>query len=341
MPGLENAYLTSPPSTYRPWLHRWAVLTAVLVFPLLLVGGTVTSMKVGMADPTWPSPPWYLLVVSWLEVAAERGIGFLVEHGHREIGWIVGVMTLVLSAWLWRVEERAWLRKLGLLALVAIGMQGLLGGLRVVWNDWAGLELAMIHGCFGQLVFCLLAGIALFTSQSWLTSEAVETDDSPRLQRLAALTTGLITAQLVAGVWLRQQGQGLWIHLLLALAVTAHVLMIGRRVKKPGFFEKPAFSMLRRPALLMAGLVGIQLALGGGAWWFGGGAGALDYRPVTLGRAAFATLHVGVGALLLMTSFLLTLRTYRHLKSTNVAASGLACGPQARPLVVTNQEGAA
>ena len=106
--------------TYRPWLHRWALLTAVAVFPLLLSGGTVTSMRVGMADPGWPSPPWYLLVVSWAETAAVNGIGFLVEHGHRQIGWIVGVLTIVLAVWTWFAESRRWVRLLGIAALVTL-----------------------------------------------------------------------------------------------------------------------------------------------------------------------------------------------------------------------------
>jgi cytochrome c oxidase assembly protein subunit 15 len=290
-------------------------------------------MKVGMADPEWPSPPWYLLVVSWAELAVARGTGYLVEHGHRQIGWIVGVMTIVLAAWLWRVEERTWLRKLGLLALLAVCLQGLLGGLRVRWNASAGLELAMIHGCFGQLVFCLLASIALFTSRSWLQADRMEVGDSGRLRRLATLTTGLIVLQLAAGVWLRQEGEGLWVHLLLALAVTAHIVLLARRV----LGQRPLATFFRRPALLLAGLLGVQLLLGTGTWWFGGGVGALDYRPVTADRAVLATLHVGVGALLLMTSLLLTLRTYRHLLPSTEGSSVLASVPQERTLVSTNQ----
>jgi hypothetical protein len=305
-------------NSYRPWLHRWAVLTAVAIFPLLLVGGAVTSMKVGMADPEWPTPPWYLLVTSWAELAVARGIGFLVEHGHRQIGWIVGVFSIVLAVWLWRVEERRWLRKLGLLALAAVCLQGLLGGLRVRMNEWAGLELAMVHGCLGQLVFCLMAAIALFTSRSWIAAEAAETDEAARVQRLGVILTCLITTQLLAGVWLRQQGQGLWIHLLLALAVAAHVLMIGQRAMS--LRERSAY--LHRPAMLLVILLVTQLSLGLAAWWFGGGVGAIDEQPVNIHRAVFATFHVGIGALLLMTSVLMTLRLHRHLS------------PQAKPVMM-------
>ena len=40
---------------YRPWLHRLAVLTAVMTFILICMGGLVTSTDSGMAVPDWPT----------------------------------------------------------------------------------------------------------------------------------------------------------------------------------------------------------------------------------------------------------------------------------------------
>src|SRR6516164_7430859 len=115
-------------SAYRsPWLHRWAVFTASSTFILLLLGAIVTTFRVGMADPIWPTYPWHLLLVSWEEPRP----GFLVEHSHRLAGYIVGCCVIVLAVGLWRNDPRRWVRQLGLLALLGVIVQGLLGGFRV------------------------------------------------------------------------------------------------------------------------------------------------------------------------------------------------------------------
>ena len=58
--------------------------------------------------------------------------GIFYEHSHRLLGSAVGLLTIVLAIVLWFTEQRQWLRRLGLLALVVVMIQGVLGGLRVV-----------------------------------------------------------------------------------------------------------------------------------------------------------------------------------------------------------------
>jgi cytochrome c oxidase assembly protein subunit 15 len=316
------------PDSYRPWLHRWAVLTAVAVFPLLVIGGLVTSFRVGMADPVAVRSPWYLLELWWENVTALRGIGYLIEHTHRQVGWIAGMLTIVLAVWLWCVEPRRWLRWLGVAALAAVSFQGILGILRIQLHALWGVEFSMIHGFCAQLVFGLLASIALFTSRSWLTGPPTELDDPARFQRLCLITTLLLLLQLSLGVWLRQAGRALEAHVLVALAVAAHALMLGVRVF---FWWQQPVSLFRRLALALGLLVLLQLALGLGAWWVGAGKGALDYREVTMARAILTTAHVGTGALLLAASLLLTWCSYRH----------LVAGPKLGTLPLRTTEGTA
>jgi cytochrome c oxidase assembly protein subunit 15 len=263
----------------------------------------------------------------WEESPALQSVGFLVEHFHRFIGWIAGMLTIVLAVWLWLAESRRWLRWLGVLALAAVSFQGVLGILRVQLNALLGIELSMFHGIFAQLVFCLLGSIALFTSRSWLRESRVEVDDAARYQRLCLVTTLLILTQLVLGVWLRQAGRALEAHVLVALAVASHVVLLAVRV----FRWPQREGLFRRLAMLLGLFVGMQLTLGLGAWWTGGGKGALDYRAVTLARMSLATAHVGVGALLLVCSLLLTLCSYRH----------LIPGPKLAPLTLRTTEGTA
>src|SRR6516165_3734383 len=145
---------------YSPWLHRWAVLTACATFVLLLLGAVVTTFRVGMADPIWPTYPWHLLLVSWEEPRP----GFLVEHSHRLAGYIVGCCVIVLAVGLWRNNQPRGIRWLGVAALLGVIIQGLLGGFRVILDRYLGNNLALIHGCFAQLVFGMLVILATLTS---------------------------------------------------------------------------------------------------------------------------------------------------------------------------------
>ena len=47
------------PSAHQPWLHRFAVLTALATLGLVGMGGLVTSHGVGMAVPDWPTSYGY------------------------------------------------------------------------------------------------------------------------------------------------------------------------------------------------------------------------------------------------------------------------------------------
>ncbi len=283
------------------WLHGWAVATAAVAFPLILSGGSVTSLKVGMADPVWPTPPWYLLLMDWIG----RGLGFAIEHSHRQIGWIVGVLVVVLAVGLWIRERRRWVRWLGVACLLAVGLQGVLGGMRVVLHVRYGNELAMLHGFTGQMVFSLLACTALVTSKSWKDAKPIESAEASRVQALTSVATALLIMQLLLGVWLRHAGLGLQVHLPLGLGLLLLAIVSARSARgSPG---------LSRVATCLLGLMLLQVLLGLASWWAGGGTVVLHADQITSVRAVLSTLHVGVGALVLATSAILTIKSYRHL----------------------------
>src|SRR5947208_4038663 len=99
------------------FVRVWAVLTVVVALLLLFVlGGFVTSFRVGMADPVWPTEPWYLLGQDWKRLE----FGFLVEHTHRAAGWVVGAMVSVLAVAAWWGEPTKLLRWVGLAAIAAL-----------------------------------------------------------------------------------------------------------------------------------------------------------------------------------------------------------------------------
>ena len=84
------------------WLHAWAVLTALFALVVLVVGGLVTTFRVGMSDPVWPTEPWFLVVNGWTEPRP----GFLIEHLHRAVAFGVGGLTVVLALGLWFTTPR-------------------------------------------------------------------------------------------------------------------------------------------------------------------------------------------------------------------------------------------
>jgi cytochrome c oxidase assembly protein subunit 15 len=192
-------------SSDHRWLHRFAVLTAVATFCLIWVGGLVTSHGAGMAVPDWPTTYGYNMFFfpfsKWVG-------GIFYEHSHRLVASGVGLMTVVLASWLWLKETRRWLRWLGLLALAAVILQGVLGGLRVTqMKDVLGV----FHATLAQLFFGLVSAIALFTSRWWRQAEQARLSVyAPGGLRYAfAAVTGLILLQLILGAAMRHQHAGL------------------------------------------------------------------------------------------------------------------------------------
>src|ERR1700742_5051645 len=111
-------------------LHLLALLVAVSTAVLIFAGSLVTSTNSGLSVPNWPTTyGWNMFTFppsKWVG-------GIFYEHGHRLIASTVGFLTIVLAAWLWRVDPRRWMKWLGVLALVAVVLQGVLGGLTVLF----------------------------------------------------------------------------------------------------------------------------------------------------------------------------------------------------------------
>ena len=149
---------------HRPWLHRYAMLLVVATFVLLTVGGNVTSLDAGLAVPDgftsfgyfiWFAPP-----DRWI---GDRGR--FIEHTHRLIGSVVGLLTIGLALWLWLTQRgRPWLRWLGLALVIGVIVQGVMGALRV---DERSTLLAFVHGVMGQVFLGATVVAAAAVSGVW------------------------------------------------------------------------------------------------------------------------------------------------------------------------------
>jgi cytochrome c oxidase assembly protein subunit 15 len=291
-----------------------------VTFPLLFMGGLVTSTGSALAVPDWPTTFGHnMFLYPWSAMVG----GIFYEHSHRLLGALVGVLTILLTSWLWLGEARAWLRWLGGIALAAVLLQGVLGGLRVVLLQET---LALIHACLAQAFFALLASIAVFTSPRWHRAAGLApTEAGGRVWRLCLATTALIYAQIVVGALVRHTGRGVEGHVLLAIVVGLLVLMVSARLRR----QYAGQALLVRPAVLLAVLLALQLALGVGAYMTKFTASGIALGAAV--RVGATTAHLAVGSLMLVTSLICTLHTARLGRMPRPAMAGELVTEQVAP----------
>ena len=192
-------------SQNNPWLHRFAMFTALATLALVGIGGLVTSKGVGMAVPDWPTTYGYNMFLvpfdQWL-----GKFGIFEEHSHRLVASFVGFLTIGLAIWLWAKEARKWVRLLGIGALVLVVMQGVLGGLRVTEINQ---NLGLIHGAVAQLFLILVCAIALVTSAWWQRVNVSDRAGFAALKGILVAVICLVFVQLLLGATMRHQHAGL------------------------------------------------------------------------------------------------------------------------------------
>jgi cytochrome c oxidase assembly protein subunit 15 len=294
------------------WLHRYTRLLAAATLLLVAAGGMVTSTHSGLSVPDWPTTYGRQMFAFPLEQMVG---GIFYEHGHRLIATVVGMLTIGLVVWLWRAEPRRWVRRLGWIALAAVILQGLLGGLTVLLQLPDVVSIS--HAALAQIFFCLTVSLALFTSRGWRGTSARAVNDTG-LRRQATALTAIIYGQILLGATMRHTGSGLAIpdfplafghvvppfwntgialhfaHRIGALVVAAVAIANAVTILRRHGGEGP----LTRPAWLLLFVVATQVTLGAFVVLSG-------KHPIV------NTLHVATGAMALATSLVITLRLFR------------------------------
>jgi cytochrome c oxidase assembly protein subunit 15 len=290
-----------------------------VAFLLLIAGGLVTSNNAGLAVPDWPTSFGSLYRVPRMI----GGVKF--EHGHRMVAEFVGLLTIAVAVWTWLVDKRRWMRLLTLGAVAGVIAQGVIGGIgvREMLPPWV----STMHGTFGQIMFCALAAIAVFTGRSWLEEPAQKMlrRDARPLIRHCWMLVGFLFLQLILGaafrhVWTKWGPPGsnhwpvnrivhtfLYPHIVNALIVAGLIVYVSLRA----LTKHTAISQLRQPASWILVLLIAQLALGITAYVVRVIQGANAVQP-TLGLVAVTVAHLGVGALILALAVILTIQAYRH-----------------------------
>jgi len=298
-------------------LNRFAILVACATFFLIIAGALVTSNDAGLATSDWPLSNGQFF---------PKMVGNLFwEHGHRMVATTVGMLTIVLAVYIRLKEKREWVWKLGLFALIAVIAQGLLGAITVKYMLPLGVSTA--HATLAQLFFCTTVSLAVFTSRSWIEARPLH-EEKGTLPLRYLCTTALVTIflQLILGATLRHSAtwdQHLPTELILAhiggaLAVTVALgsaaLTVLRRHKDEPF--------LTRPAVIALSLLVLQLFLGIGAY-LTRLVSPNDPQPLNP-MVAMTVAHVACGALVFVSTIVLTLRTFRFLPATNERSSWAA-----------------
>jgi len=248
--------------------------------------------------------------------------GIVYEWSHRVIAASVGFLTIILAAWLWMAEKRPWMRWLGLAALGGVISQGILGGLTVRMFQPPAVSAA--HATLAQLFFSTVVAIAFFTS-GWWQSEILEMEDpgTPRLRSLTIWTVAAVFLQLILGAAFRHKGFGIIPHLIGAVIVTMLVFMTAGALKRRFSNAQP----LRKCARFLHILIGVQLLLGAGAWWSRVYAARFP-QPITI-MVTLTVVHTVTGALLLATTLMTALVSYRMLRPGSALANSSATTEQA------------
>ena len=306
------------------WLNRYAKLVAASTVLLIAAGGMVTSTGSGLSVPDWPNTyGWFMF-----SFPLDKWVGGIkYEHSHRLIASTVGFLTVVLTVWVWRVEPRPWVRKLGIAALGAVVLQGLLGGITVLLKLPPAVSIG--HAGLAQLFFCITLSLAVVTSPSWRDGQP-GVDDST-LRRLGAATTLMVYVQILLGATMRHTNAGMAIptfplafghlvppawtpgiaihfaHRVGALLVTIAIIATAVYVRTHHRSRRE----LVRPAMLLVVLLAEQIMLGAFVIW-----SAL--QPIV------NTVHVVNGALVLGTSLVLTLRSHKAARVDVRASAPLA-----------------
>jgi cytochrome c oxidase assembly protein subunit 15 len=299
----------------KGFAHAIACFLVAVTAVLLCFGALVTTFDAAMAVPDWPATYGHnMFLFPWAEWFYGPWDLFL-EHGHRLLGAVVGMISLLLAAVVWRSRLSPAVRALAAAAVLLVVVQGVLGGARVLLDD---KTVAKVHACTGPLFFAVAVAIATLTRRS-ASNQPVASPSAVRSAGGLALASYV---QLVAGAQLRHldasvdPGTFRWLvvfHLAGAVAVAALAIAAFLCTRTCGL---PA---ARRWSLALLVFIGCQLALGFGAWVVNWGlpSGLLPaswtFSDPLLARsfwgATVVTGHVVLGMLILGGSVVLALAT--------------------------------
>ena len=286
-------------STYHSGIHKFAVFTVCWTILLFVAGALVTSNDAALSVIDWPKSHG-----SWVPPLSSLQGGDFYEFSHRFVAGGLGIITLLLAVLLVLRERRVWLRWLGVIAVLGVVVQAILGGQVVMQllHYW----LPVIHACFAQIVFAAVLAIAVFTSKWWVSERPqLEDKGSPSIHFVATLNAVVVYLQVILGAGFRHKDIPIWPHAAGALVVLGTVTWTAVALRR----RLGASRELGVARILLHAIFGIQFLLGLLAYWSRlTTAEAPQPMPVMVW---LTVIHTVVGAILFAFSVLVVLMCYR------------------------------
>ena len=176
---------------------RLVLFTLMVTYILLVLGGLVHATGSSLACPDWP--------LCYGQLFPEMVGGVLVEHSHRLVASLVGLLVLILFASLWTRKEEPLLRRWAFFGVVLVCFQGGLGGLTVIYR--LPVAVSTVHLGTALLFFSWLIFMAFRVRyRADVISDSSSTSPHRGKIRVAA---GLVYAQILLGALVRHTGSGL------------------------------------------------------------------------------------------------------------------------------------
>ena len=275
--------------------HRLALAMVCTTLVLIAFGAMVTSTGSGMAFADWPRADG-----EWMPERALSTLDGFLEHFHRIIAAIVGLMMLILLVWAGRAAaDQPWLRRLLIGGLALVVTQGLFGGIGVL------LELPVFtsatHGVLAQVTLATFTVILFALSPRCAQQAVVDPDKLRSARKWVWIGLFALILQTAFGAIARHSvvpnNNALWSHVVNAFAV--FLLLIVMSGILAGKLGSSVPGVNRASRVLMTLLV-LQVALGFVALLV-----RRDKHPENiqfLWRASLISAHVLTGAFLTMTT---------------------------------------
>jgi heme A synthase len=178
--------------------QRLCLATTILIFVLIIIGGTVRATDSGLGCPDWPRchggfiPKW------------EKHT--LIEYSHRLTAAVAGFMILGVAVWAWRSYRHV--RSIMLpsaLTFALLLVQGGLGGLTVIHELPPEIVTVHLATALTLIAMLILVTVAAFAHERQL----------PRLRTssnapgLAIVASGLTLAVMLLGAYIAGSGYSL------------------------------------------------------------------------------------------------------------------------------------
>lgn len=310
-------------------LFWFSVFHSFAVMGLIFFGALVKSHEAGLSVPDWPSTYGQnMFLYPWEKWKLGK---VFYEHGHRLLASVIGIITIISAVLHCIYEKRKWVRNLSLISLVLVIIQGVFGGLTVLYQ--LPDILSVLHGITAQSFFILVVLITYFHSAAFKTNKFT-LDKS--IFRISLVTFIFIFSQLTLGAFMRHSESGIAVPDFPTVAgeyipkLSQENIMSINQVRKnlnlapveswqiilhlchryAGFIVGflvlfLSFKLFRTPfkkmGKLLSSLVLIEIALG-------------ITTIISVREPTITSFHVVIGALLLVTSAVTCARTYYETK---------------------------